>query len=91
MVKILVLIIAIVASTIYAYPPGKFTRYREETLFLLNPIPGVSEESMTKLRKMLTPVPSTVEDTEKVIHEWVSGLPAKEKEVFTRGSEVVSP
>ncbi|KAL6741159.1 hypothetical protein Aduo_014440 [Ancylostoma duodenale] len=81
MVKIPVLIIAIVASTIYAYPAAKNSKI---TSISVDSIPGVSEGNMEKLRKMLIPLPSSTVDLEKIATKWFLGLPAKEKEVIRR-------
>ncbi|KAL6741158.1 hypothetical protein Aduo_014439 [Ancylostoma duodenale] len=110
MVRIPVLIIAIIASTIYAYPAGKFSQVTQKiaftihsvprvtqgvtqgiiTIYSIYSIPGVSEESMAKLREMLTPPPSSTADFEKIANKWRKSLPAKEQEAIRKRADEMS-
>ncbi|KAK6753746.1 hypothetical protein RB195_013000 [Necator americanus] len=65
MIKLLVLIA--LAVTVYSAWDGQ-----------IRDIPGISAESMAKLRKMLDPRPANREAFKKVMKEWRSTLSAAE-------------
>ncbi|KAL6741144.1 hypothetical protein Aduo_014427 [Ancylostoma duodenale] len=80
MVKIVVLITAIVASLTYADPTDM--QQPKITNITIDSLPGVSEESIAKLRQMLTPPPSTVDAVKNITEQWIADLPANEKEAI---------
>ncbi|EYC08086.1 hypothetical protein Y032_0067g113 [Ancylostoma ceylanicum] len=84
MVKLAVLVLFVAASLIYAFPtdiPSKITNITIDSL------PGVSEDSIAKLRQMLTPPPQSIEEVKKIAEQWIAGLPNDEKEAIKQHME----
>ncbi|RCN50604.1 hypothetical protein ANCCAN_03217 [Ancylostoma caninum] len=79
MVKVLVLIIAIVPSLICADQTDMQSKIKNITI---DSLPGVSVEDIAKLRQMLTPPPSTIEEVKKIAEQWIASLPPSEKEAI---------
>ncbi|RCN50603.1 hypothetical protein ANCCAN_03216 [Ancylostoma caninum] len=71
--------LVVFASVVHTYPTDE---QQKANGISVDPLPGVSEENMARLRQMLTQLPPSLEELGKIAEQWTADLPDREEEAL---------